>query len=179
MIVLMNLIFSRINKERIEELTTVNNLFLYLLVVLNGILVLFHLALLINHGTYICTGQTTSERIRRKKGAKNPFSNGSICKNIKEFWNYPMKYKEKIEYNDKASKFLDTNILICDYLSGNYYVTPTKKIISQTLIDKGYSYDKATIELIEKSNPSSEEETNDSIKLDEAVNNDNIENLNS
>ena len=179
MIVLMNLIFSRINKERIEELTTVNNLFLYLLVVLNGILVLFHLALLINHGTYICTGQTTSERIRRKKGAKNPFSNDSICKNIKEFWNYPMKYKEKIEYNDKASKFLDTNILICDYLSGNYYVTPTKKIISQTLINKGYSYDKATIELIEKSYPSSEEETNDSIKLDEAVNNYNNENLNS
>ena len=171
-IVLMTLVLSRINKERISELTKASNAFLYILLVFNGVLLLFHLALLINHGIYICTGQTTSEKVRRKKGAKNPFNNGSIIKNIIEFWKYPMKYREKIEYNDKALKYLDTNILICDYLSGSYYLTPTKKIISQTYINKGYNYEKPTIELVDKSNSSKDEEdTDDSLKLDDPDNN--------
>ena len=65
----------------------------------------------------------------------------------------------KIEYNDKALKYLDTNILICDYLSGNYYLTPTKEIISQTYINKGYNYEKPTIELVDKSNSSKDSMT--------------------
>ena len=64
---------------------------------------------------------------------------------------------------------MDANILVCDYLSGSYYLSPEKKVISQTFINKGFNYNKATIELIDKSNFSnSNEETNDSIKLDEA-----------
>ena len=83
-----------------------------------------------------------------------------------------MKYRERIEYNDKASKFLDTNILICDYLSGNYYMSPNKKIISQTYINNLYNYSKAYIELIDKSSFSNEdnaEATTDCFKLDEQI----------
>ena len=163
----MDLVFSEIKKEKISELSKTNNIFLYFLLILNIVFLLFHIALLINHSIYISTGQTTSERIRRKKGAKNPFTNGNIISNLIEFWKRPMKYRERIEYNDKALKFLDTNILICDYLSGNYYMSPSKKIISQTYINKGYNYDKATIELIDKANISNEEDTNDSLKLDD------------
>ena len=170
-ILLMNLAFSKIGKDKISELSKTDNICLYFLLILNIIFLLFHIALLINHSIYISTGQTTSERIKRKKGAKNPFTNGNIISNILEFWKSPMKYRERIEYNDKALKFLDTNILICDYLSGNYYLSPSKKVISQTYINKGYNYDKATIELIDKSNYSNEEDTNDSLKLDEQDNN--------
>ena len=170
-IILIHFLFSRINKENIAELANVDNLFVYILLILNGFILLFHIALFINHSIYISTGQTTSEKIKRKKGATNPFTTGKILKNIIEFWSYPMKYRERIEYNDKALKYLDTNILICDYLSGNYYMSPSKKIISQTYINKGYNYNKASIELIEKSNYSDEEATNDSLKLDEINNN--------
>lgn len=166
-IIIMYFIFSRINKDDYSQLTKVDNIFLYILLGLNGSILLFHIALLINHTIYICTGQTTSEKIRRKKGAPNPFANESKIKNCLEFWKYPMKYKEKIEYNDKASKFLDTNNLICDYLSGNYYISPNKKIISQTYIDKGYNYNKVSIELIDKSNYSKEDETTESLKIDD------------
>ena len=167
-ILLIVFIFSKITKETIDELTKVENIFLYILLCLNGFLLLFHFSLLINHLIYICTGQTTSERVRRKKGATNPFNYHKILDNFIEFWKYPMRYRERIEYNDKASNFLDTNILICDYLSGNYYMSPNKKIISQTYINKGYHYNKISIELIEKPNVSNEEEvTNDCIKLDE------------
>ena len=166
-IILMDLVFSELKKDNISELSKTNNIFLYFLLILNIIFLLFHIALLINHSIYISTGQTTSEKIRRKKGAKNPFTNGNIVSNLIEFWKRPMKYRERIEYNDKALKFLDTNILICDYLSGNYYMSPSKKIISQTYINKGYNYDKATIELIDKANISNEEDTNDSLKLDD------------
>ena len=180
-ILLTNLAFASINKDKFEELSNAQKGFLYFLVCLNGVLFLFHLALLINHSIYIFTGQTTSERIRRKKGATNPFTHNNIVKNFIEFWKYPMKYRERIEYNDKASKFLDTNILICDYMSGNYYLSPEKKVISQTFINKGFSYNKTTIELIEKSNYSnSNEETSDSLKLDDPENNgsDNINAIN-
>ena len=42
---------------------------------------------------------------------------------MNEFWKYPMKYKERVTYNSNANKFLDNNILINDYLSGNYKIT--------------------------------------------------------
>ena len=166
-ILLFIFIFSKITKEKINELTKVENIFLYILLCFNGTLLLFHFALLLNHTIYICTGQTTSEKIRRKKGATNPFTYHKICQNFNEFWKYPMKYRERIEYNDKALEFLDTNILVCDYLSGNYYMSPNKKIISQTYINYGYNYNKISIELIDKSNNLNEEEaTNDSLQLD-------------
>ena len=176
--ILMSLIFIRFDKQGLNELTMVENLFLFFLVVLNGVLLLFHIALLINHSIYICTGQTTSEKVRRKPRAKNPYKKEKATQNCLEFWKYPMKYRERIEYNDKASKFLDTNILICDYLSGNYYLSPEKKVVSVTYMNKGYRYDKATIELIDKSNQSNEEETKENLKLDEQDNNSNEASLN-
>ena len=176
--ILMSLIFIRFDKQGLNELTMVENLFLFFLVVLNGVLLLFHIALLINHSIYICTGQTTSEKVRRKPRAKNPYKKEKAIQNCLEFWKYPMKYRERIEYNDKASKFLDTNILICDYLSGNYYLSPEKKVVSVTYMNKGYRYDKATIELIDKSNQSNEEETKENLKLDEQDNNSNEASLN-
>ena len=148
------------------QLGNVDNIFLYFLLALNGVFDLFHIALLITHIIYIFTGQTTSEKIRRKKGAINPFNNDSIVKNVKEFWNCPMKYKENIQYNDNASMFIDTNILICDYLSGNYYLTPDKKVISETYVNKGYNYNKGTIELM---NRTEELDTNDNIILDDNI----------
>ena len=77
-----------------------------------------------------------------------------------------MKYKENIQYNDNASMFIDTNILICDYLSGNYYLTPDKKVISETFVNKGYNYNKGKIELM---NRSEELDTNDNIILDDNI----------
>jgi palmitoyltransferase ZDHHC9/14/18 len=153
--------------ENVYKLAAVDNIFLIFLLIINASLTLFHIALLINHLIYIFTGQTTSERVRRKKGATNPFTNDSFIKNFLEFWNYPMKYKERIQYNHNASLYLDTNILICDYLSGNYYLTPDKKVISDTYVAKGYNYNKGTIELMNKSIPSTEDgDNNTNIILD-------------
>ena len=150
-----------------SEFTTVDIIFIYVLIVLNGNIFLFHIILFIRHMQYICTGQTTREKIKRKPGAINPFRLINKCGNWNEFWNFPMRYKERIQYNDKASKFLDTNILICDYLSGNYKITEDNKIISQTLIDKGFNYSKRTIEMANRTNESDEEETVESLKVDE------------
>jgi hypothetical protein len=126
--------------------------------------------LIINHAKYICTGQTTREKIKRSKGAKNPFLLPTKCDNMKEFWESPMKYKERVVYNDKAKKFLDNNILINDYLSGNYRITKNKKIISLTLINNGFNYSKGTIEMAKneiKEDDIDEEETSQSIKVEE------------
>ncbi len=173
-ILLIILIIPLINNGKISDLTSVENIFLIILLIINCSLFLFHVALFITHSIYITTGQTTSEKIRRAKDAKNPFTTNSALKNFIEFWKYPMRYREKIEYNQNASKFLDTNILICDYLSGNYYLTRDKKVISQTYIDKGYNYSKAVIELINTTNNTNEgTETNDSEKLDEIGNDNN------
>lgn len=154
---------------KFSEFATVEIIFLYFLIVLNGCTFLFHIVLLVNHIKYICTGQTTREKIKRSPGATNPFRLQNNLDNAKEFWNCPMKYKERIQYNDKASKYLDTNILINDYLSGNYQII-NKKIISQTLIDNGFNYSKGTIEMTNKSNESDDEETSVSIKVNEGNN---------
>ena len=44
-------------------------------------------------------------------------------------------------------------------------MSPDKKIISETLVNKGYSYNKSNIELIDKSSEGGE--TSDTVKLDE------------
>ena len=69
-----------------------------------------------------------------------------------------------------AKKFLDNNILINDYLSGNYRITKNKKIISLTLINNGFNYSKGTIEMAKneiKEDDIDEEETSQSIKVEE------------
>ena len=145
-------------------------IFIYFLLFVNLCIFLFHIVLIINHAKYICTGQTTREKIKRSKGAKNPFLLPTKCDNMKEFWESPMKYKERVVYNDKAKKFLDNNILINDYLSGNYRITKNKKIISLTLINNGFNYSKGTIEMAKneiKEDDIDEEETSQSIKVEE------------
>lgn len=142
-------------------------IFVYFLIVLNGCIFLFHLILLINHAKYICQGQTTSEKIKRNRGAINPFCLPTKCENMNEFWKYPMKYKERINYNDKALKYLSTNILINDYLSGNYQITQDKKIISKTIVDKGFNCRKGTIEMSNNQNESGDEDTTESVKVEE------------
>ena len=156
----------------ISNFTNVDNAFMYVLIILNGCIFLFHLILIINHIKYICTGQTTSEKIKRSPGAINPYRLPSKYENMKEFWNCPMKYKERIHYNDKASKYLDTNLLLNDYLSGNYRVLKNKKIISNTLIVNGYNYKKKPIEMVNKTNESDDENT-ESGKFDVYKNDDN------
>jgi palmitoyltransferase ZDHHC9/14/18 len=163
--IILNIVLN-LNEYENEELLSKNDkVFAYVLLVLNIFLLLFNLALLIVHIIYMLTGQTTNEKVKRKRGAINPFSNDSKIQNAIEFWKYPMRYRERIEYNDAAKKYLDTNLLICDYLSGSYYMSPDKKIISETLVNKGYSYNKSNIELIDKSSEGGE--TSDTVKLDE------------
>ena len=90
-----------------------------------------------------------------------------------------MKYKEKVTYNNNACKFLDTNILINDYLSGSYKITQNKKIISQTLIKYGFSYSKKTIEMTNNNynEDDTDEETSQSIKVEEDKNKNNSTDL--
>ena len=145
-------------------------IFIIFLLVTNLCFFLFHIVLIYNHIYYICTGQTTREKIKRKeKGGENPFELPSGLANVKEFFSFPMKYKERINYNIYASKYLDTNILINDYLSGNYKITKDKTIISQTLIDNGYNYPTDVIEMPNKSYESDEEKTSGNIKINDEI----------
>ena len=162
-----------------SHFTLVEIIFVYFLAVINGCIFLFHLPLVINHAKYICQGQTTREKIKRSPGAINPFQLPTKCGNMKEFWECPMKYKESIIYNDKAKKFLDTNILINDYLSGSYKITSNKKIISNTLIYHGYNYSKKAIEMTtnNREENNDEEENSQTIKVEEENNKNNSTDL--
>ena len=159
--------------------TLVEIIFIYILAVINGCIFLFHLPLVINHAKYICQGQTTREKIKRNSGVINPFQLATNCDNMNEFWKYPMKYKERVTYNSNANKFLDNNILINDYLSGNYKITENKKVISQTLIKYGYNYSKIAIEMTNNNNNEDEtdEETSHSIQVEEDKNKNNSTDL--
>ena len=165
----LSLLFCLLFLTNISQNNSTNKVFIYILIVLNGCIFLFHIALVTNHIIYISTGQTTSEKIKRAPGATNPHRLASKCDNIQEFWKYPMKYKERINYNDTANKYLDLNVLINDYLSGNYKVLPNKKIISKTLVEKGYKYTKGSIEMVNRANES-EDESTESDKLGEDTN---------
>ena len=68
-----------------------------------------------------------------------------------EFWKCPMKYRENIKYNENASKYINTNILISDYLSDNFDVI-NNKVISKTYMYYGFNYANNNIELIDQSN---------------------------
>ena len=155
------------------DFKVVDLLLILFLILMNLCFLSFHVVLIYNHTNYICTGQTTRERRKRKKhGGENPFQLPSGFANAKEFCICPMRYKLRINYNKYASKFLDTNILISDYLSGSYKITKDKKVISKTLIDKGFSYPSdLLIELPSKNYESDEEETAQSIKIDDDINN--------
>ena len=155
------------------DFKVVDLLLILFLILMNLCFLSFHVVLIYNHINYICTGQTTRERRKRKrKGGENPFQLPSGFANAKEFCICPMRYKLRINYNKYASKFLDTNILISDYLSGSYKITKDKKVISKTLIDKGFSYPSdLLIELPSKNYESDEEETAQSIKIDDDINN--------
>jgi len=148
----------------------VDIVFIVFIIIANLCFFLFHLVLIYNHIHYICTGQTTREKIKRKeKGGENPFELPSGLANAKEFCFSPMKYKERINYNAYAAKYLDSNILINDYLSGKYKIAKDKTIISQTLIDNGYNYPKDVIEMPNKTYESDEEETSRTIKINDEI----------
>ena len=153
--VLFLFLYQRINKEDIGELNKTDKLCVCFLLIFNLFLLLFHMVLILSHSIYIGTGQTTSERLKRNENDNgiNPFSKDSCCENMTEFWKYPMKYRERIKYNDIASKFVDTNMLINDFLSGEYYYTDNGKVISKTFIHYGYNYPKDKIELMDKLSP--------------------------
>ena len=142
-----------INTDYDEDLILSSDIFfLYFLLCLNSTIFIFHIFLIFNHIKYIITGQTTSEKIKRGKNANSPFDTGNKCENFSEFLHYPLRYRERIYYNDNSRKFLDRNILIVDYLNGDYYLSSNKKIISHTYIEGGYNYIKNnSIELIDKS----------------------------
>ena len=83
-----------------------------------------------------------------------------------------MRYKEHLIYSDKASKYLDTYKLINDDLGGTFEIKDNK-VMSETLIEKGYRYKLFELEMCSKTNDSVE--TSSSIN-DEKLDDDNNEN---
>ena len=158
-IVLFLFLFLRFQEEDKEKVNQTDRICVLLLIILNSFLFLFHGILILSHSLYIGTGQTTSEKIKRNPNTTNPFCNDSCCENIDEFWKCPMKYKEKIKYNENASKYIGPNILISDYLSENFDVV-NNKVISKTYMYYGYNYCNVKIELIDQYNMNNDDDDN-------------------
>ena len=133
-------------KKFFENMDT-NKIFAFILLCLNVIIFGFIAVLLMSHIRYISTGQTTSEHIKRPKGAINPYTLNNCKDNQEEFWKCPMKYKERVTYNKNASMFLDQVLLIEDYMSGSYYYDKNNKVISNTYDINGYHYAKSSVEM--------------------------------
>ena len=88
---------------------------------------LFQFSLSIAQTIYISTNQTTSERLRRTKNMKNPYSLNKCILNQKEFWLNPINYKNRFEYNENAKIFLQKNMLISDYIKKVDEIYPERK----------------------------------------------------
>lgn len=159
-IVLLLFIFLRFEEEDKDKVNQADRLCTLILIILNSFLFLFHGILILSHSLYIGTGQTTSEKIKRNPNTTNPFCRDSCCENMDEFWKCPMKYRENIKYNENASKYINTNILISDYLSDNFDVI-NNKVISKTYMYYGYNYASNNIELIDQSNMNNDNGLND------------------
>lgn len=159
-IVLLLFIFLRFQEEDKDKVNQADRLCTLILIILNSFLFLFHGILILSHSLYIGTGQTTSEKIKRNPNTTNPFCRDSCCENMDEFWKCPMKYRENIKYNENASKYINTNILISDYLSDNFDVI-NNKVISKTYMYYGYNYASNNIELIDQSNMNNDNGIND------------------
>lgn len=159
-IVLLLFIFLRFEEEDKDKVNQADRLCTLILIILNSFLFLFHGILILSHSLYIGTGQTTSEKIKRNPNTTNPFCRDSCCENMDEFWKCPMKYRENIKYNENASKYINTNILISDYLSDNFDVI-NNKVISKTYMYYGYNYASNNIELIDQSNMNNDNGIND------------------
>jgi len=159
-IVLLLFIFLRFEEEDKDKVNQADRLCTLILIILNSFLFLFHGILILSHSLYIGTGQTTSEKIKRNPNITNPFCRDSCCENMDEFWKCPMKYRENIKYNENASKYINTNILISDYLSDNFDVI-NNKVISKTYMYYGYNYASNNIELIDQSNMNNDNGIND------------------
>ena len=131
------------------KLSLIDLFFVSFLIVSNSGGLAFNVILIYYHTYYICTGQTTRERKKRTRlnQKENPFELPSCFGNLKEFCCYPMRYRNRMNFNDVATKYLYNTLLICDYLSGNFVVTEDKKKISKTLIDKGLSYPSYLLEM--------------------------------
>lgn len=71
-------------------------------------------ALICTQSFYISINQTTSENIKKLKNSINPYTLGSSCDNIKEFFNDSLGYKKRIEYNSNSKRYLDKVVLLSD-----------------------------------------------------------------
>ena len=159
------------------DLGVIDIMFIIFSIVMNSIFFSFQVVLIYNHTIYICTGETTREKLKRLNKNKsepfiNPFRTSCRIQNFKEFFFCPMRYKEHVIYSDKASKYLDTYKLINDELGGTYEIKDNK-VMSETLIEKGYRYKLFELEMCSKTNDSVE--TSSSIN-DEKLDDDNNEN---
>ena len=162
-------------KEYFQNLD-VHKIFVVILFSLNVITFCFTAVLLMSHIRYISTGQTTSEHIKRPKGAINPYTLDNCKDNQIEFWKYPMKYKERVEYNKNASLFLDKILLIEDYMSGSYHYDKNNKVISNIYDINGYHYTKSSVEMANASEILDSDENNNMTNTTEekSSNNENI-----
>jgi hypothetical protein len=170
-IVLLLFLFLRFQEEDKDIVNQADRLCVLLLIILNSFLFLFHGILILSHSLYIGTGQTTSEKIKRNPNTTNPFCKDSCCENMDEFWKCPMKYRENIKYNENASKYINTNILISDYLSDNFDVI-NNKVISKTYMYYGFNYANNNIELIDQSNMNNDNDNDNDINDDDETGND-------
>ena len=159
------------------DLGVIDIMFIIFSIVMNSIFFSFQVVLIYNHTIYICTGETTREKLKRLNKNKrepfiNPFRTSCRIQNFKEFFFCPMRYKEHVIYSDMASKYLDTYKLINDDLGGTFEIKDNK-VMSETLIEKGYRYKLFELEMCSKTNDSVE--TSSSIN-DEKLDDDNNEN---
>ena len=170
-IVLLLFLFLRFQEEDKDKVNQADTICVLLLIILNAFLFLFHGILILSHSLYIATGQTTSEKIKRNPNTTNPFCKDSCCENMDEFWKCPMKYRENIKYNENASKYIGTNILISDYLSENFDVV-NNKVISKTYMYYGYNYSNIKIELIDQSIMNNDDDDDNGNDNDDTTGND-------
>ena len=154
------------------NLEIIDYIFAPALMIMNLGLFAFNIILNYFHTLYLCTGQTTREKKRAKRlnQTVNPFELTSCFDNVKEFFFYPMRYRNRMIFDTLASKYIDTNPLIIDYIRGNYIVTKDNKKISKTLIDKGLNYSPKLIEMSNIINES-DKETEPSYNIDDVSEN--------
>lgn len=87
---------------------------------------------------FILTNQTTSENIKRNKLQRNQFDTGNILENIKEFFCYPLKYKERFLYSSYCEELINQTKMIKDNL--DMFIKNEKKEIELTAQKEKYLF---------------------------------------
>lgn len=96
------------------------------------------MVLLVYQIIFILTNQTTSENIKRNKLQRNQFDTGSLCENIKEFFCYPLKYKERFLYNSYCEELINQTKMIKDNL--DMFIKKEQKEIELTVQKEKYLF---------------------------------------